>query len=307
MSMTSGKALHTIAAAVLCAVAASGCAISETAQPRTSADGANRPEREKARSVRVGTCNVRFKNAADDKAGNGWDDRKSDLADLIRRLDMDVFGMQEVVGVQCDDLRNALADWEFECDKGATNPVAYRKSRFRLVDKGVFWLSETPDVPRSLGWGASNVRCCRWLILEDVATGRKFCFVNTHLDHRIAKARLEGVRLILGRMKDFAGGLPVVFVGDFNCDYESPPSVEVRKAMLDAREVSEAKDPGPANTFHGWGAIKGVAHNRCDYIYVSEGTRVRGFRTHDDKRPGLDRWPTDHYLLTADVEPWACR
>ena len=33
------------------------------------------------------------------------------------------------------------------------------------------------------------------------------------------------------------------------------------------------------------------------------GTRnVRYDNKGDDKRPGLDRYPTDHYLLTADLE-----
>ena len=41
---------------------------------------------------------------------------------------------------------------------------------------------------------------------------------------------------------------------------------------------------------------------RCDYIYVSDGIRVKNFVTHDDKRPGLDRYPTDHYLLSASIE-----
>ena len=40
-------------------------------------------------ALRVGTCNVRYDNKGDDKAGNGWKDRKGDLCALIRKLDMD--------------------------------------------------------------------------------------------------------------------------------------------------------------------------------------------------------------------------
>ena len=253
-------------------------------------------------ALRVGTCNVRYPNPGDDKAGNGWDTRKADLMNLLRKLDMDVFGMQEVHEKPYADLCEGLKEWEIVDDYEVTTPVAYRKSRFDLVKKGVFWLSETPDVPRSLGWGAKNIRPCLYLILADKATGRKFCFINTHTDHRSALARVEGMKLIMRRMKTFAEGLPVVFVGDHNCGPATEPAAEARKVLKDARDISEKKDPGPINTFHKWGAIQGIDWRRCDYIYVSDGIRVRDFVTHDDKRPGTDRYPTDHYLLSASIE-----
>ena len=259
----------------------------------------------KSPALRVGTCNVRYDNKGDDKAGNGWQARKDDLVALIRKLDMDVFGMQEVHENQCRDLAAGLAEWAIVDDYGVTTAVAYRKERLALEKKGVFWLSETPDVPRSLGWGALNIRPCLWMILKDNSTGRRFCFVNTHLDHRSALARIEGVKLVLERMKTFGEDLPVVFVGDHNCGPATEPAAEVRKHMKDARDIAEVKDPGPINTFHNWGAIKSEEENawrRCDYIYVSDGIRVRDFVTHDDKRPGLDRYPTDHYLLSACIE-----
>ena len=253
-------------------------------------------------ALRVGTCNVRCLSAKDDKAGNGWEARKADLMGLLRRLDMDVFGLQEVHEKPYADLCAGLKDWEVVDDYGITDPVAYRKSRFDLVKKGVFWLSETPDVPHSKGWGAANIRPCIYLILADKATGRKFCFINTHTDHRSELARIEGMKLILKRMKTFAEGLPVVFVGDHNCGPATEPAIEARKVLKDARDISEKKDPGPINTYHNWGKIQGIDWRRCDYIYVSDGIRVRDFVTHDDKRPGTDRYPTDHYLLSASIE-----
>ena len=96
--------------------------------------------------------------------------------------------------------------------------------------------------------------------------------------------------------------LPVVFVGDHNCGPATEPAAEARKVLKDARDISEKKDPGPINTFHNWGKIQGIDWRRCDYIYVSDGIRVCDFVTHDDKRPGTDRYPTDHYLLSASIE-----
>ena len=252
--------------------------------------------------IRVGTVNVRYPNPADDKAGNGWKARKDDLMALIRKLDMDVFGLQEVHEKPYVDMCVGLPEWDIIDEYMVTAPIAYRRSRFDLENHGVFWLSETPDVPQSLGWGAANIRPCCWMILKEKKGGRRFCFVNTHTDHRSEQARLEGVKLILRRMKTFAGGLPVVFVGDHNCGPATAPAVEVRKTMKDARDIAEIRDPGPVNTFHNWGVIKDVDWRRCDYIYVSDGIRVKDFVTHADKRPNSDRYPTDLYPCTATIE-----
>ena len=140
-------------------------------------------------AIRVGTCNVRVWSKKDLAEGNVWDERKDDLIALLRRLDMDVFGFQEVHGRPYRELCAGLKEWELVDDYDVSTPVAYRKSRFDLVKKGVFWLSETPDVPRSMGWGAKYIRPCLYLILKDKQSGRKLCFVNTHTDHIAVKAR----------------------------------------------------------------------------------------------------------------------
>ena len=119
---------------------------------------------------RVGTCNVRVWSKKDLAEGNVWDERKDDLIALLRRLDMDVFGFQEVHGRPYRELCAGLKEWELVDDYDVSTPVAYRKSRFDLVKKGVFWLSETPDVPRSIGWGAKYIRPCLYLILKDMPT-----------------------------------------------------------------------------------------------------------------------------------------
>ncbi len=104
---------------------------------------------------RVGTCNVRVWSKKDLAEGNGWDERKDDLIALLRRLDMDVFGFQEVHGRPYRELCAGLKEWERVDDYDVSTPVAYRKSRFDLVKKGVFWLSETPDVPRAKPRGSA--------------------------------------------------------------------------------------------------------------------------------------------------------
>ena len=266
-------------------------------------------------AVRVGSYNIRL-SPGDRGTPNAWDCRKSDLVNLVRKLDLDAFGMQEVCPDQAQYLREQLPEFAFvgdhrEADRksGEASPVFYRKSRFEAEKSGTFWLSETPDVPASKSWNTRCTRVCSYLILRDKVTGRRFCFANTHTDHISAEAREKGMLLIVERMKEFGAGAPIVFTGDHNCCYDEPPARAVRRILKDCRDITETKDPGPHNTFQGFGKYKDGPVNRkgetkdycIDYIYVSDGTRVLDFTTHDDKRPGTDLYPSDHFPVTATI------
>ena len=267
-------------------------------------------------AIRVGSYNIRL-SKGDLGTPNAWESRKADLVNLVRKLDLDAFGMQEVCPDQAQYLREQLPEFAFvgdhrEADRksGEASPVFYRKSRFEAEKSGTFWLSETPDVPASKSWNTRCTRVCSYMILRDRVTGKRFCFANTHTDHVSELAREKGMLLIVDRMRDFGAGSPIVFTGDHNCCYEDAPAVAVRKVLKDARDITETKDPGPRNTFQGFGKYKdgpvtrrGATKDYCiDYIYVSDGTRVLDFATHDDRRPGTDLYPSDHFPVTATIE-----
>ena len=266
-------------------------------------------------AIRVGSYNIRL-SSGDKGTPNAWECRKADLVALVKKLDLDAFGMQEVCPDQAQYLRENLPEFAFvgdhrEADRksGEASPVFYRKSRFEAERGGTFWLSETPDVPASKSWGTCCTRVCSYLVLRDKSNGRRFCFANTHTDHVSALARKEGMELVVRRMRDFGKGAPIVFTGDHNCRYNDDPAKAVRKVLKDARDIAERTE-GPHDTFQGFGKYKSGPvdaagkdyEDHCiDYIYVSDGTRVLDFATHDDRRPGTDLYPSDHYPVTATV------
>jgi len=182
---------------------------------------------------RVGTYNIRF-TTGDIGTENAWERRRGDLVQLVRRLDLDVFGTQEVRPEQADYLRKNLPDYAFVGAHRAADrisdeasPVFYRKSRFDVEKSGTFWLCETPDVAGVVGWGAMCPRVCSYLVLREKASGKKFCFANTHTDHASAEAREKGMLLIIERMKEFGGGAPIIFTGDHNCPETEAPGRSV--------------------------------------------------------------------------------
>lgn len=212
-----------------------------------------------AETLKVGTYNIRYMSG-DVGSPNAWEARRESLVDAIRRMDMDVFGMQEVMPGQAVYITNALPQYalvgEFrgaDRKSGEASPVCYRKSRFSLEKSGTFWLSETPDVPGVKGWDAACPRVCSWALLKDLESGSLLCFANTHTDHRGEIARQNGMLLVLHRMKEFAPeGTPLIFTGDHNCRETELPAMAVSKILRNALYVSKTPPKGPWRTFSGW-------------------------------------------------------
>jgi len=263
-----------------------------------------------ALTVKVGTFNVRLSSngnwIADVNTPNAWVSRKEGFVQVFRNLDADVWGLQEVCPDQTAYFEKHLPEWEFVGDyrmadrkSGEASSVAFKKDRFDVIEKGTFWLSETPDVPGSMSWNTAFPRVCSYVFLKDRRTGAKFCFANTHLDHKSEEARKRGIELIVKRMRKIGNGVPIIFTGDHNCARDAEPAKIARTLLKDAADITEKPDPGPHRTYHNWGDPKRQA--RIDYIYVSDGIRVLDYATRDDRRPGTDLYPSDHFPIIATL------
>ena len=214
-------------------------------------------------AIRVGTYNIRTTGSphwvADKDTPNVWSERSDDLLRLVRKMDLDVFGLQEVMPEQAEFLRKNLPEFEFVGEHRAADrvsdeasPVCYRKSRFEAERSGTFWLSESPDVPGLKGWGAACPRVCSYLVLRDKSTGQRFCFANTHTDHISAEAREKGMLLVIDRMKEFGSGAPIVFTGDHNCRETEAPAIAVSRMLKNALYETVTPPKGSWRTFNGW-------------------------------------------------------
>ena len=176
-------------------------------------------------SLKVGSYNIRYENEGDAGRGNGWEDRLPYVCAMLRYERPDIFGSQEVLVDQLHDMLDALPD--YDCvgvgrddgkEAGEFEPVFWRRDRFGLLDKGWFWLSETPEKP-GLGWDAACIRICTWAYLKDKDSGKRIWFFNLHMDHVGVVARAESAKLIVRRIESMCKPSEYVFVtGDFNVD-----------------------------------------------------------------------------------------
>jgi endonuclease/exonuclease/phosphatase family metal-dependent hydrolase len=182
-----------------------------------------------AQTINVATYNIRNDNNSEDSAnGNGWKQRYPVIADLIRFYDFDIFGTQECLYHQLQDISKELPEYNYYGigrddgkQAGEHSEIFFKRDKFGFLAHGDFWLSQTPDKP-SLGWDATCCnRICSWVYLQDKKSGKKFYVFNTHYDYQKDLARNESSKLILKEIRRIAGSRPIIFTGDLNGDNDT--------------------------------------------------------------------------------------
>ncbi|MBX3255286.1 MAG: endonuclease/exonuclease/phosphatase family protein [Chitinophagaceae bacterium] len=255
-------------------------------------------------ALTIATYNIRYDNAGDSL--NAWPNRKEDVKALIRFHDFDIFGTQEGlihqikgleemsefgrIGVGRDDGRDA----------GEHSAIFYKKDRFRLLQSGNFWLSETPDTPGK-GWDAKCCnRICSWAKFKDQVTQKEFYFFCVHFDHQGVEARRQSGKLMVKKIKEIAGNTPVVCVGDFNSTPDTEQIKEMQTILGDSYNVTQAPPYGPAGTFNAFRFGAPMKH-RIDYIFVSPGITVQKYGVLTDAKD--QRYPSDHQpvMIKANI------
>jgi len=254
-----------------------------------------------AQDMRVATYNLRYDTPKD--SADRWSNRVTPIAQLIQFHDFDLFGTQEALKNQLDDLSEQLPEFErygLGRDDGKAggehSAIYYKPALFELVEKGDFWLSETPDKP-SLGWDApSNIRICTWVKLKNKQSGKTFFTFNAHYDHRGIVARKESSLLILKKIKEIANDQPVILMGDFNGDANSDwyKSLAQASSLTDTRKM--VKRPyvlnGSSNGFQ-TGDKFPVNNAVIDHIFVTKQFKAHKWGILTDTYNG--RFPSDHF------------
>jgi endonuclease/exonuclease/phosphatase family metal-dependent hydrolase len=251
-------------------------------------------------SLRVMSFNVR--TPADTEPGKRWEDRREAMVTVIRQANPAVIGTQELTPVQAQYLHAQLPGyrWFGQGRRGGEDDehmgVFYDDAALTLVQSGDFWLSSTPDVPGSMGWGDPFPRMVTWGLFERRADGRRFYLFNTHLPYRDEDepARVRSAQLLLSRIAALPKEVPVVVTGDFNSEPGSDTWRTLTAALRDAR-ASAAQVDGPRLTFQGFG---GSERRQIDGIFL-RGFDATHFSTLDARPGGL--YPSDHDPVVADL------
>lgn len=201
---------------------------------------------EQPSDITVISYNIRLGGGWDGE--HKWDNRKHASLNMIREERPTVFGLQEALPAQMQYLVENLPEYEHigvgredGVASGEHMAIFYLKDEVELLDGGTFWLSPTPDTP-SKGWDAACKRTCTWTKLRMKRTGKKFAYLNTHLDHVGAEARREGLALIAERIVEIMPEGTVFLTADFNATTSNPAFEPIKAIMKDARAEAAATD-----------------------------------------------------------------
>ncbi|MHA4895946.1 endonuclease/exonuclease/phosphatase family protein [Pedobacter sp. PWIIR3] len=235
-----------------------------------------------SQQINVATYNIRYKNGGDKRDGNGWDLREPVIAAMVKFHDFDIFGSQEVLHEQLVDLLDSLSDYAYigvgrndGKEAGEYAPIFYKKEKFKLLKTGNFWLSEKTEKPNR-GWDAALPRICSWGQFEEISSGVKFFFFNTHFDHVGVVARRESSKLILQKIKDLAGDEPTILTGDFNVDQNNEIFGILNGSVLKDAYVSTAFRYAVNGTFNHFDA-NAKTDSRIDHIFLSPCVEVKRY------------------------------
>lgn len=231
----------------------------------------------------VATYNLRQKNESDTENGDGWTRRCPVIAQLVRFHEFNIFGTQEGFKDQLEQLKALLPGYDYigvaredGKEAGEHSAIFYDTDMFELLDHGDFWLSETPDKP-GLGWDAACVRICSWGKFRHKESGKEFQFFNLHLDHVGVTARIESVKLVQAKMKEFGLNMPTFLTGDFNVDQTHDMYAVLSASDFLCDSFTTSKFVYALNGTYNAYRTDGYTDSRIDHIFVSDDISVEKY------------------------------
>lgn len=251
-------------------------------------------------TIEMVTYNIRLDFEGDGK--DNWHYRKTDMVNYLQELSPDFIGLQEAMFGQLAYLDEHLNNYAYIGQgrdgvlKGEFSPILFDSTKWTKVHDGVFWLSETPDEV-SIGWDAAYKRICTYAVFQNEQNFQIGIF-NTHLDHVGKTARENSVLLILDRMEQYTGSIPLVLMGDFNFDPGDNNYGIITSKMMDCATMPEV--PVQTGTFNGF-KLKQFPERRIDYIFTDY---INGEWEYRVERPLTEkgRQLSDHFPVIAELK-----
>lgn len=236
---------------------------------------------------------------------NAWSERKAAFCSHLRAEGSDIFGFQEVLHHQLVDLQHCLDGYVYvgvgRADgktRGEYSPIFFKKDRFRLISSGTNWLSETPDLPGSVGWDAALERIVSWAEIIDTKSGDTLLIMNTHFDHVGQKAREQSANLIVELSKKLTSGKPLIVMGDLNA---TPENVVYQRfidsGLADTRRATHSPEASTA-TYTGFDTDPGN-DALIDFILHSAHFEALEYRVQQVNSGG--RFLSDHLPVVAKL------
>lgn len=228
-----------------------------------------------------------------------WENRADYNVNFLKRYRPDIIGFQEFEPEHGETYRQTLDEYEQSIanESGEGTAILWKRARFEMLDQGVRWLPRE-EVAHLTDLEDNILMSTSWVKLRCRKSGQTFILLNTHLNDVSEGARQFGTELNLQIVNEYDEGelLPVLMMGDFNCNPWSPVYQRLLdEGFIDTYRAAGHGDSVESSTFHGfhgqnyfaleWG---GQVFWRVDWIML---------------RPGARAWQTVSCTIARDAEP----
>ncbi len=259
-------------------------------------------------TLNVASFNLRYNNPGDKE--NAWPNRKGIATDFIKKQKLDIFGIQEGLHDQLVDIKTMTSDYEFigvgradGKEEGEYSAIFYNKTKFKPVVSNTFWLNSDTTAVGVKGWDGACERVVTWALMEEIKTGKRFYFFNTHFDHVGKEARVNSSELLISKVKEKGSEYPIIVTGDFNATPESNVYTILTKSegtpLIDSRSIAK-KISGPEWTFHSFGKSPIERRGIIDYIFVTAGVEVLSYESCFEDHNGV--YLSDHNPIVVTIK-----
>ena len=248
--------------------------------------------------LKVISFNIR---CVDDKDGHSVAERAPRLKTVVSPYDADIMGFQEYTPLWEEHIAALFGDKYEMFNKYRTltgwvesAPILWKKDKFECLNKGYFWLSDTPEV-ESRGWDTLGCcRMCEYVVLKDKASGESFVAMNTHFGFG-DECQIKSSALMAKHAKDIST-LPTFVTGDFNMTPSSPGYAEMTKYFTDINAVT---GNNTVSTYHGY-ELNNNFDAHIDFCFIDSRIRALGQEVIDQLVDG--KFPSDHYGIYSEIE-----
>lgn len=256
-------------------------------------------------TLRIMSYNIRGDQPVD--GVNQWNYRKERVADLIKKSNPALLGLQEAKPFQLQYLLTELTDYETigGGDKaGEHTVILYNKNYVELIEGSdtTIWLSETGE-KSSKGWDASHIRVLVCGLFRDIETSRHLFFLNTHFDHKGSLAREESAKLAVSTISEYSDTNPVILVGDFNLTEDELPYYTLtsnESGLENAYYTSLSPHMGPTTRSSGFSVADHSSGKPVDFVLVNDSIDVLSHAFLTDQKGGY--YPSDHLPVLVEIE-----
>lgn len=253
------------------------------------------------------TYNLRYDKPDPDQYN--WKVRREAIASLLKYYSPDLISTQEGKAHQLLYLHRMLPDYQsLGGDRTGTGAneycaIFYHTQRLNCLDRGDFFLSETPHIPGSItpSWANKHPRMVTWGLFQTKTDFHKILLLNTHLDYYSDLAKELGAKLIHEYISKLdLEDIYLFLTADFNAAPGSFPRTILETPLPDGKQLSDALSGLELSAQMTFNNFTEQAYDAIDTIYYD--SRVKLKDVYIDRQKWNQIIPSDHFPVIGEFE-----